>query len=67
MTRRPDAQRLLKNLRALGVARPERLPKIPQGLRDYIAGLIPARIREIKQDAQELERLGIIPESNPPK
>jgi hypothetical protein len=54
--------RLLDNLRALG-ADVERLPKIPQELAAYIAALTPEDIKRIRNDAMELERLGILPTS----
>ena len=53
---------LLENLRALD-ADVEGPPEIPEALADYIARLTPEDIERIRDDVEELERLGLLPKS----
>jgi hypothetical protein len=54
-------RRVIENLRALGVPDPERLPRIPEELLDYIARLTPEQLDRIRGDVRELERIGLLP------
>ena len=54
--------RVLLALRSLG-ADPAQLPEIPQELADYIAKLTLEDLERIRNDAKELERLGLLPKA----
>jgi hypothetical protein len=55
--------RVLANLRALGIDVGQ-LPKIPDELAEWIARLTHADLERIRQDAQELGRIGLLPTSS---
>lgn len=55
----PPEDPVVANLRSLG-ADVDRLLEIPRELADYIAKLTPGDLERIRQDVQELERLGLL-------